>query len=131
MSVEKILVNKFNILEYKELTGIELELDEEPVQSADFLYDGRNCAVLISNKQKALLGDKVEYDANGNPTNAPADWYNYGAKSWANIVTITVKNTNKTIAQLLRNFFYMVSGNASYQIAAQHSGVVAVNGSTK
>ena len=37
MSVEKILVNKFNILEYKELTGIELELDEEPIQSADFL----------------------------------------------------------------------------------------------
>lgn len=47
------------------------------------------------------------------------------------IVTITVKNTNKTIAQLLRNFFYMVSGNDSYQIDAQHSGVVAVNGSTK
>lgn len=46
------------------------------------------------------------------------------------IVTITVKNTNKTIAQMLRNFFYMVSGDDSYQIAAQHTGVVAVNGST-
>ena len=46
-------------------------------------------------------------------------------------ITVTAKNTNKTIAQLLRNFFYMVSGNDSYQIAAQHSGVVAVNGSTK
>lgn len=46
------------------------------------------------------------------------------------IVSITVKNTNKTIAQILRNFLYMVSGNDSYQIAAQHSGVVAVNGST-
>lgn len=46
------------------------------------------------------------------------------------IVSVTVKNTNKTIAQLLRNLFYMVSGNDSYQIAAQHSGVVAVNGST-
>lgn len=46
------------------------------------------------------------------------------------IVSVTVKNTNKTIAQLLRNFFYMVSGNDSYQIAAQHAGVVAVNGST-
>lgn len=47
------------------------------------------------------------------------------------IVTVTVKNTNKTIAQMLRNFFYMVSGNDSYQVAGQHSGVVAVNGSTK
>ena len=47
------------------------------------------------------------------------------------IVSITVKNTNKTIAQTLRNFFYMIAGNESYQIAAQHSGVVAVNGSNK
>lgn len=46
------------------------------------------------------------------------------------IVSITVRNTNKTIAQILRNFFYMVSGNDSYQIAGQHSGVVGVNGST-
>lgn len=46
------------------------------------------------------------------------------------IVSVSVKNTNKTIAQILRNFFYMVSGNDSYQIFAQHSGVVAVNGST-
>ena len=46
------------------------------------------------------------------------------------IISVTVKNTNQTIAQLLRNFFYMVSGNDTYQIAAQHSGVVSVNGST-
>ena len=46
------------------------------------------------------------------------------------IVSVTVKNTNQTIAQILRNFFYMVSGDESYQIAAKHSGVVAVNGST-
>lgn len=46
------------------------------------------------------------------------------------IVSVTVKNTNKTIAQLLRNFFYMVSGNDSYQVFGQHAGVVAVNGRT-
>ena len=46
------------------------------------------------------------------------------------IVTVTAKNTNQTIAQMLRNFFYMISGNDSYQIAGQHSGVVSVNGST-
>ena len=46
------------------------------------------------------------------------------------IVSVTVKNTNKTIAQLLRNFFYMVTGDDSHQIEAQHSGVVSVNGST-
>ena len=46
------------------------------------------------------------------------------------IVTVTVRNTNQTIAQLLRNFIYVITGNDTYQIVGQHSGVVAVNGST-
>lgn len=45
-------------------------------------------------------------------------------------VTVTAKNTNQTISQMLRNFFYMISGNDTYQIVGQHSGQVAVNGST-
>ena len=46
------------------------------------------------------------------------------------IITVTVKNTNQTISQMLRNFFYAISGNNSYEIAGQHSGIVSVNGST-
>lgn len=46
------------------------------------------------------------------------------------IITVTASNTNTTISQLLRNFFYTISGNDSYQIAGQATGVVAVNGST-
>jgi len=41
---------------------------------------------------------------------------------------VTVKNTNTTIAQTLRNFFYRVTGNDSANIAARHSAVVTVNG---
>ena len=41
---------------------------------------------------------------------------------------VTVKNTNTTIAQTLRNFFYKLSGNDTYQIAAQYGGIVTVNG---
>ena len=44
------------------------------------------------------------------------------------ILTVTVRNTNQTIAQTLRNFFYQIAGNDTYQIAAQHGGVVTVNG---
>lgn len=44
------------------------------------------------------------------------------------IVSVSVKNTNKTIAQELKNFFYTVTGNDAYTIAAQHTGVVTVNG---
>lgn len=44
------------------------------------------------------------------------------------IVSVKVKNTNTTIAQMLKNFFYSISGNDTYQIAAQHAGVVMTNG---
>ncbi|MFR8104357.1 MAG: hypothetical protein ACLU8F_04670 [Clostridia bacterium] len=44
------------------------------------------------------------------------------------IFTVNVKNTNTTISQLLRNFFYKVSGNDTYQVSAQHTGIVTVNG---
>ena len=44
------------------------------------------------------------------------------------IVSVSVKNTNLTISQSLKNFFYKVVGNDTYQIAAQHAGIVTVNG---
>ena len=43
-------------------------------------------------------------------------------------IAVTVKNTNQTISQSLKNFFYQLTGNDTYQIAAQHSGIVTVNG---
>lgn len=45
--------------------------------------------------------------------------------------SVTVKNTNTTIAQTLRNFFYRIAGNDTYQIAAKHAGIITVNGSMK
>ncbi len=44
------------------------------------------------------------------------------------LVSVSVKNTNQTISQLLKNFFYQIAGNDTYQIAAQHAGMVTVNG---
>ena len=43
-------------------------------------------------------------------------------------LSVTVKNTNTTIAQTLRNFFYRIAGNDTYQIAVQYAGIVTVNG---
>lgn len=43
-------------------------------------------------------------------------------------ISVVAKNTNTTIAQILRNFVYSIAGNQSYQIAAQHAGIVTVNG---
>lgn len=43
--------------------------------------------------------------------------------------SVSVKNTNTTISQQLKNAFYKVTGNDTYQIAAQDAGMVTVNGS--
>ena len=45
------------------------------------------------------------------------------------MVSVTLRNTNQTISQQLKNFFYQLSGNDTYQIAAQNAGIVTVNGS--
>ena len=44
------------------------------------------------------------------------------------IFSVSVKNTNVTLSQQLKNFLYTVAGNDSYTIAAQHAGIVTVNG---
>lgn len=44
------------------------------------------------------------------------------------ILTVTASNTNSTISQMLKNFFYSLSGNDSYSIVGKDSGVVTVNG---
>lgn len=45
------------------------------------------------------------------------------------ILSVSVKNTNKTLSQSIRSVFYSISGSDIYSIAAQHSGVVTAQGS--
>lgn len=47
------------------------------------------------------------------------------------IVTVTAKNTNKTIAQSLRSFFYKVVGKGTYQVAASATALVVNSGTSK
>ena len=44
------------------------------------------------------------------------------------IVSVRVKNTNQTLSQQLKNFFYLVTGKDTYTIAAEHAGIVTANG---
>lgn len=43
-------------------------------------------------------------------------------------VIVTAKNTNQTMAQTLRTFFYKVTGQGTYQVAASSSSMVVNNG---
>lgn len=47
------------------------------------------------------------------------------------IFSTNVKNTNTTLSQQLKNFFYSVTGNDTYTIAAEHAGIVTANGTGK
>lgn len=45
------------------------------------------------------------------------------------MVSVKVKNTNETMSQTLRNFFFKVTGNDTYELAGNDAGIVTVNGS--
>ena len=53
--------------------------------------------------------------------------HNYALNKGDNVI-ITVKNTNTTIAQILRSAFYKVTGKGTYQVAASASSMVVNSG---
>ena len=88
-----------------------------------------NPGVKVSEAEMTKIGENVYYSIY---TSQVQEELNKNGKiklKQGDMVTVTVKNTNQTIAQLLRNFFYRISGNDSYQIAAQGNAIVTVNGS--
>ena len=52
---------------------------------------------------------------------------NYNLKE-GDLFSVNVKNTNQTLAQQLKNFFYTLVGNDTYTIAASHGGMVTATG---
>lgn len=78
---------------------------------ADKIGENVYYSVYTSQIEKALNSDKAAYYCKE-----------------GDIVSVSVKNTNQTISQQLKNFFYTVTGNDSYTIAAEHAGIVTANG---
>lgn len=69
--VEKIIVDEFEILENEGQYGFSLQLDEEPIETAEFLYDGRNCGILIRNDKKAYIFTNIVDTVRQNLLNSP------------------------------------------------------------
>ena len=102
-------------------TGNSFDVDIQ-IQKLD-----ENPGVKVTQGQKDKIGENIYYSVY---TSQIMDELNANKEiklKEGYIVSVTVKNTNKTISQLLRNFFYRVSGNDTYQISAQHGGIVMVN----
>ena len=69
--VEKIIVDEFEILENEGQYGFSLQLNEEPIETAEFLYDGRNCGILIRNDKKAYIFTNIVDEVRSKLFNAP------------------------------------------------------------
>ena len=82
--------------------------------------------------QSTVIGENVYYsiytsqilDVIDPDTGTPGT---YNLKE-GDIVSVKVKNTNLTLAQQLKNFFYTVTGNDTYTIAAESAGMVNATG---
>lgn len=79
-----------------------------------------------------LIGENVRYSVY--TTKILDDMYNddgssqnFVLKKGDNVI-VTAKNTNKTLAQTLRSFFYKVTGQGTYQVGASSSSMVINTG---
>jgi len=98
-------------------------LDENPgkkVTLVDQNKIGEN--VYYSQYTSQILDQLASTDTTSNQYNGV-----YYLKS-GDIISVDVKNTNQTLSQLLRNFFYTVTGNDSYQVSAEQAKMVTANG---
>ena len=102
-------------------TGNSFDVDIQ-IQKLD-----ENPGVKVTQGQKDKIGENIYYSVYNSQIMDELNANNEIKLKEGDIVSVTVKNTNKTISQLLRNFFYRVSGNDTYQISAQHGGIVMVN----
>lgn len=105
-------------------TGNSFDVDIE-IQSLD-----ENPGVKTTQAEMTKIGENLYYNFY---TSQVEDMLNNNAKitlKEGDRVSVTAKNTNQTISQILKNFFYQIAGNSTYQIAAQHAGIVTANGTT-
>ena len=61
--VEKILAEEYDILENDGQMGIEIQLNDGPVETAELLYDGGNTALLVRNDEKAYIMPQIVNEA--------------------------------------------------------------------
>ncbi len=87
-----------------------------------------NLSVKVASAETTKIGENVYYNLYTSQIEEQLLNNQRISLKEGDLISVTVKNTNTTISQLLRNFFYQVTGNDTYQIAAQHGGIVTVNG---
>jgi len=79
-----------------------------------------------------LIGENVRYSTFTSEIldhiyDDPTNTKNYTLKKGDNVI-VTAKNTNRTMAQMLRTTFYKITGEGTYQVSASASSMVVNTG---
>ena len=88
-----------------------------------------NLGKKVSQAQADKIGENVYYSVYTSQIEEEMESNGAYYCKEGDIVSVSVKNTNQTISQQLKNFFYTVTGNDTYTIAAEHAGIITANGS--
>lgn len=90
-------------------------LDENP---------GKKTAQVSGDK----IGENITYSIYTTQIEDSLEDDGYIALKEGDNINVSVKNSNTTIAQMFINVFYSITGNDTYAIAAQSSGIVTTTG---
>lgn len=88
-----------------------------------------NPSVKVTQAEMTKIGENVYYNKYTSQIEQELNQTGRIKLKEGDMFYVTVRNTNQTIAESLRNFFYQLTGSNSYQIGAKQGGVVTVNGS--
>ena len=91
-------------------------------------YLDENPGVKTTQTEMTKIGENLYYNEYTNQVEAKLNSKGRITLKEGDRISVTAKNTNQTISQILKNFFYQIEGNNTYNIVAQHGGIVTVNG---
>lgn len=83
----------------------------------------------VTQTETTKIGENVYYNLYTSQILEHLDSKNTMSFKEGDVFSASAKNTNATISQQLKNAFYRVTGNDTYQISAKHAGIVTANGS--
>ena len=75
------------------------------------------------------VGENVYYSVYTTQIMDELDAHNVYTLKEGDILTVSASNSNTTISQMLKNFFYSLAGNNAYSIVGSQTGVITVSGS--
>lgn len=87
-----------------------------------------NIGKKVTATSKDLVGENIRYSEYTSDILASISPTSSKQLKKGDYIVVTAKNTNITIAQMLRNFIYTIVGKDTYQVSATYSSMVINNG---